>query len=85
MSDAAEHPTMSAKREKFEALAAARTKRVIKHIRILSGMGGKGRYAYEFSADDVEHIASAIEAELVHLRTKMISPGRQLDVEFDFK
>jgi len=85
MNEVAQRPTMSAKRQKFEELAAARTKRVIKHIRILAGMGGKGRYAYEFSPEDVDHIASAIEVELTQLRSKMISPGRQLDVEFDFR
>jgi hypothetical protein len=73
------------KRAKFEELAVARTKRVIKHIRILANMGGKNRYSYEFSASDVERIADALAGEVAQLREKMIAPGRQLDIEFDFK
>lgn len=72
------------KREKFERLATARTKRVIKAIRILAGMGGPGRYKYEFSVDDVEQIAAALDAEVDELRRRMAPPGRQMDIEFDF-
>jgi len=73
------------KRAKFEELAVARTKRVIKHIRILANMGGKNRYSYAFTQDDVNHIADAITVEVQQLQQKMIAPGRQLDIEFDFK
>lgn len=83
MNDATAHPTVSAKRAKFEELAKARTVRVIKGIRILANMGGKPRYNYEFGEVDVEKIASAIEAEIAQLRQIMIAPGRQLDIEFD--
>lgn len=73
------------KRAKFEELAVARTKKVIKALRILANMGGKNRYSYEFSEVDVEKIASTIEAEVAQLRQIMIAPGRQLDIEFDLK
>jgi hypothetical protein len=77
------HPTSSPKRDKFEKLAVARTKKVIKAIRVLATMGGRNRYAYEFAEADVEKIATAIDEELAKLRTQMIAPGRQLDIEFD--
>lgn len=77
-------PSEQAKRAKFEELAIARTKRVIKDIRILANMGGKNRYAYAFTAADVERIADAISVELQRLQEKMIAPGRQMDIEFDF-
>lgn len=73
----------ASKRAKFEALAVARTKRVIKGIRILANMGGKNRYAYDFSEADVEKIAQTLFGEVDQLREKMIAPGRQLDIEFD--
>ena len=78
-------PSSLQKRAKFEELATARTKRVIKGLRILANMGGKNRYSYEFTAADVEKIADAIAVELQRLQEKMIAPGRQMDIEFDFK
>jgi hypothetical protein len=78
-----QHPTQSAKREKFHALAVPRTKRVIKAIRILANMGGKNRYAYEFAEEDVEKIYAALSTEVEQLRIMMVAPGRQLDIEFD--
>lgn len=77
-------PEGDPKRLKFEKLASARVKRAIKAIRIVAGMGGKNRYAYSFSAADVDKIASALGEEVTTLREKMIAPGRQLDIEFDF-
>jgi hypothetical protein len=73
------------KRAKFERIATARTKRIIKHIRILAGMGGPGRYKYEFAQTDVEKIVRTLEDELQQLKQIMIAPGRQLDIEFDLK
>ena len=72
-----------AKRERFERIAVNRTKKAIKAIRILAGMGGKARYSYEFAQADVEKIAGALDDEVRTLREKMIAPGRQLDIEFD--
>jgi hypothetical protein len=77
------HPTKDAKRAKFEKLAVARTKRVIKGIRILANLGGRGRYNYEFAEADVEKIYATLNEEVEQLRIKMIAPGRQLDIEFD--
>lgn len=73
------------RRSKFERLATARTKKVIKAIRVLGGMGGAGRYRYEFAQSDVDRIADALQDELDQMRVKMIAPGRQLDIEFDLK
>lgn len=73
------------KRSKFEKLAVARTKRVIKGIRILANMGGKARYNYEFGEEDVTKIAATLRKEVDVLAEKMIAPGRQLDIEFDLK
>jgi hypothetical protein len=83
MNTATEDAREKSKRAKFEKLAVARTKRVIKHIRILANMGGKNRYSYEFAQADVEKIFTSISAELDQLKEKMIAPGRQLDIEFD--
>lgn len=77
-------PDGDPKRKKFEKLASARVKRAIKAIRIVAGMGGKNRYSYSFSAADVDKIANALGEEVTTLREKMIAPGRQLDIEFDF-
>lgn len=71
------------KRAKFEKIATARAKRAIKAIRILARMGGKNRYSYEFSGDDVEKIATVLSDEVEALRQMMIAPGRQTDIEFD--
>jgi len=78
-------PEGDPKRIKFERLATSRTKRAIKAIRVLAGMGGKNRYSYSFSSADVDRIAAALSDEVVTLREKMIAPGRQMDIEFDFK
>lgn len=76
-------PTTTAKRAKFQEIAVARTKRVIKAIRILANMGGKNRYRYEFDQADVDKIADALAIEVEKLQMQMIPPGRQLDIEFD--
>lgn len=75
---------MATKRDAFEALAVPRTKKALKAIRVIANMGGNSRYRYEFSAEDVEKIATALNAEVDRLRVTMQPPGRQLDVEFDF-
>lgn len=76
-------PAMSPKRAKFEELATARVKRAIKAIRIVANMGGRARYNYDFDSGDVDKIAGALGKEVEALSAKMISPGRQLDIEFD--
>lgn len=78
-------PAMSPKRLKFEELATARVKRAIKAIRIVANMGGRARYNYDFDSSDVDKISAALAKEIDVLSTKMISPGRQLDIEFDLK
>lgn len=78
-------PAMSPKRAKFEELATARVKRAIKAIRIVANMGGRARYSYDFDSSDVDKIAGALSKEVAHLHEKMISPGRQLDIEFDLR
>jgi hypothetical protein len=75
--------TKDPRRAKFEEIAVARTKRAIKAIRVLAGMGGKNRYAYSFDSGDIEKIASTLELEVAQLRVVMVAPGRQMDIEFD--
>ncbi|MER9336033.1 hypothetical protein NKJ06_18920 [Mesorhizobium sp. M0293] len=83
MNDATDLAREVSKRAKFERLATARTKKVIKAIRVLANMGGQGRYNYEFADADVDKIAGTLADEVAKLRTTMIAPGRQLDIEFD--
>lgn len=83
MSEAADIAKAASKRAKFERLAVARTKKVVKAMRVLANMGGQNRYAYEFADADVDKIAATLEAEVARLRQMMIAPGRQLDIEFD--
>jgi hypothetical protein len=78
-------PAMSPKRAKFETLATARVKKAIKAIRIVANMGGKARYNYDFDSADVDKITGALTKEVDQLAAKMISPGRQLDIEFDLR
>lgn len=78
-------PLGETKRQKFVRLTEARTKRAIAAIRLVASIGGKNRYAYEFSADDVEQIAAALTREIEQMNLRMIAPGRQIDVEFDLK
>jgi hypothetical protein len=83
MSDESDKAREAGKRAKFERLATARTKKAIKAIRVLANMGGQGRYNYEFADADVDKIAGTLADEVAKLRTTMIAPGRQLDIEFD--
>lgn len=83
MSEATDTAKAASKRAKFERLAVARTKKVVKAIRVLANMGGQNRYAYEFAQTDVDKIAATLEQEIARLRQMMIAPGRQLDIEFD--
>lgn len=69
------------KHGKFEALAVSRTKKAIKAIRLLAGMGRSP--AYEYSAAEAGKIIAALEGEIEALKRTMNEPGRQLDVEFD--
>jgi hypothetical protein len=76
-------PTQSAKRDKFQRIAVRRTKSAIKAVRNIATLGGRNRYSYEFSTADVENIADTLDKEVAHLRTVMLAPGRQTDIEFD--
>lgn len=78
-----EEAKAKSKRANFERLAVARTKKVVKAIRVLANMGGQNRYAYEFAQADVDKIVAALDEEVARLRQMMIPPGRQLDIEFD--
>lgn len=77
-------PPGESKRQKFERLASARTKRAIKAIRTIAQLGGKSRYSYEFGSADVSKITGALTKEVAQLGAVMVPPDhRQLDIEFD--
>jgi hypothetical protein len=52
----------------------------MKAIRILANMGGSARYNYDFTGEDVEILATALDAEVTRLRNVMHAPGHQLDI-----
>lgn len=68
---------------KFEALAVARTKKALKAIRLLAGMGRST--AYEYTEAEAQKIIGALEAEIGNLKRTMNEPGLQTDIEFDLK
>lgn len=73
--------TKAEKREKFVALAEARTKNAIKAIRILGKLGNKN--AYEYGDADVKKIASALRREIDAMTARMSQTGVRDVVEFD--
>ncbi|MDO8874890.1 MAG: hypothetical protein Q8M24_01975 [Pseudolabrys sp.] len=68
------------KREKFVKLAEARTKTAIKAIRTVAKLGNKN--AYDYSAEDVKRIASALNREVDALKARMSHSGGKESVEF---
>jgi len=61
------------KRERFVALAEARTEKALKSIRLLSNLANRANY--EYSDDDVNQIVRAIEAEVRNLKSAFSSQG----------
>ena len=53
---------LSKSRETFVRLAEARTKRILKSVRLLGNLSNRSNYSY--SQSDVRQIFGAIEAEL---------------------
>lgn len=68
---------------KFEALAVSRTKKALKAIRLLAGMGRSS--AYEYTEAEANKIIGALEGEIAVLKRTMNEPGLQTDVEFDLQ
>lgn len=72
---------MSTARERFVALAEARTRRTIKDIRLIANLSNRSNYSYE--SDDVAKIFKALEVELKKARQKFESPrSGNKEVEF---
>lgn len=70
-------------RDKFERVATRRTKAAVKALRKIAQMGG--RSYYEFGQDDADRVVQRLTQELAALTVKLVPPGRQTDIEFDFK
>lgn len=70
-------------RERFERVATRRTKAAVKALRAIGTMGG--RSYYEFGQADADRVVERLNKELGTLTVKFVPPGRQTDIEFDFK
>lgn len=79
-SGAAKTSGKDGKRDKFVKLAEARTKTAIKAIRTVAKLGNKN--AYDYSAEDVKRIASALNREVEALKARMSQSGGKESVEF---
>ena len=64
---------MRNKRERFVALAEARTEKALKSIRLLSNLANRANY--EYSEEDVNQIVRAIELEVRNLRSAFSTQG----------
>lgn len=70
------------KRQKFERLAVARVKKILKSIDIMKNIG-RNRSSYDFTNADVEKIIIALrrkvdELEIAMINTKTDEPGFEL-------
>ncbi len=71
-------------RERFVALAEARTRKAIKDIRLIGNLSNRSNYAYEQA--DVGKIFRALEAELKAARQKFeLTSGGSKEVEFTLR
>ena len=68
--DGPEKKGSESKNAKFRRLAEKRTNAILDKIRILGHLSDKKRY--EYSKDEVNHVFSAIEAELKRVREKFL-------------
>jgi hypothetical protein len=66
---------------KFHALATSRTRKAMKSIRLLAGMGRST--AYEYTEAEAGKIIAALEGEITVLKRTLNEPGLQTDIEFD--
>ena len=69
------------KRSKFVQLATSRTRTAIKAIRIIGKLGNKN--AYDYSAEDVKKIASALMKEIEAMKVRMSHSGGKDIVDFE--
>ena len=69
------------KRENFVRIAEKRTRNAIKAIRIIGKLGNKN--AYDYGADDVKKIASALTREVEAMKARMTHAGGKDIVDFE--
>lgn len=69
------------KREKFVHFATARTRNAIRAIRVIGKLGNKA--AYEYTADDVKKIVSALNKEIETMKARMSRSGGKDFVDFE--
>ena len=70
------------KRDRFLKLAEKRTRVVLKKLQVLGNCGN--RQSYEYTAEDVERIFSAIEQQLTRVRAKF-EQDREKTIDFRLK
>lgn len=71
------------KREKFVRLAEARTNRIIDTLQLLGNCSNTS--VYEYSAQDVDQIFSAIESEVREAKKKFAKTERSNSSKFKLK
>jgi hypothetical protein len=69
------------KREKFKALAEARTINAIKSIRVIGKLGNPS--AYDYDESDVKKITNALSREVDALRARLTSRRNKESVDFE--
>ncbi len=74
---------MENKRDKFIRLAEARTNKILNMIQLLGNCSNT--QTYEYTADDVDAIFSAIEKELKIARRKFSENGEKEEKVFKLK
>lgn len=74
---------MENKRDKFIRLAEARTNKILNMIQLLGNCSNK--QTYEYTADDVDAIFSAIEKELKITKRKFSENGDKEEKVFKLK
>lgn len=65
---------MRDRRERFVALAEARTEKALKSIRLLSNLSNRNNY--EYTADDVSQIVRVLESEVRNLKIAFSAQGQ---------
>lgn len=71
---------MRDRRERFVALAEARTEKAIKTIRLIGNLSDKRNY--EYSENDVKQIVGALEKELKLTRARFGDNGEESSTSF---
>lgn len=77
-----ESPRRRKKRERFLKIAEKRTQMVLKKLQVLGNCAN--RQTYEYTPEDVEKIFSAIERQLMLVRSKF-EHGKDKDIDFKLR